>query len=107
MLGRSRELLTSSLIGKRMLQSITKAPHIYLDLEIDMTEAESCRQSIGRSLQAQGEPALSLTALIVRATAAAIVLHPFVNAVRSAQEVVFLPISEPFRTVTQITENLL
>ena len=69
------------LIGKRMLQSITSAPHIYLDLEIDMTEAERCRQSIGRSMQAQGEPALSLTALIVRATAAAIVLYPIVNAV--------------------------
>jgi pyruvate/2-oxoglutarate dehydrogenase complex dihydrolipoamide acyltransferase (E2) component len=69
------------LIGKRMLQSITTAPHIYLDLEIDMTEAERCRQSIGRSMEAQGEPALSLTALIVRATTAAIVLHPMVNAV--------------------------
>lgn len=69
------------IIGKRMLQSITSAPHIYLDLEIDMTEAERCRQSIGRSLQSQGEQAPSLTALIVRATAAAIVLHPNVNAV--------------------------
>ena len=69
------------LIGKRMVQSITTAPHIYLDLEIDMTEAERCRQSIGRSMEAQGEPALSLTALIVRATAAAIVLHPNVHSV--------------------------
>ena len=69
------------LIGKRMLQSITTAPHIYLDLEIDMTEAERCHQSIGRSMEAQGEPALSLTALIVRATAAAIVIHPNINSV--------------------------
>ena len=69
------------LIAKRMHQSISTAPHIYLDLEIDMTEAERCRQSIGHSLQAQGEPAPSLTALIVRAAAAAIVLHPDVNAV--------------------------
>ncbi|HXX79436.1 MAG TPA: dihydrolipoamide acetyltransferase family protein, partial [Ktedonobacteraceae bacterium] len=72
---------TRRLIGKRMLESVTTAPHIYLDLEIDMTEAERCRQSIGRSMEAQGEPALSLTALIVRATAAAIVLHPMVNAI--------------------------
>jgi pyruvate dehydrogenase E2 component (dihydrolipoamide acetyltransferase) len=69
------------LIGKRILQSITSAPHIYLDVEIDMTEAERWRKSIGRSMQAQGEPAPSLTALIVRATAAAIVLNPTVNAV--------------------------
>jgi pyruvate dehydrogenase E2 component (dihydrolipoamide acetyltransferase) len=69
------------LIGQRMLQSITSAPHIYLDLEIDMTEAERCRQSVGRSMQTQGEPVPSLTALIVRATAAALVLFPNVNAV--------------------------
>ena len=69
------------IIGKRMLQSITTAPHIYLDLEIDMTEAERCRQSIGRSLQGQGEPAPSLTALIARAAATAIALNPSVNAV--------------------------
>ncbi|GAC1393901.1 MAG: pyruvate dehydrogenase complex dihydrolipoamide acetyltransferase [Ktedonobacteraceae bacterium] len=69
------------IIGKRMQQSITSAPHIYLDLEIDMTEAERCRQSIRRNLQVQGEQAPSLTALIVRATASALVLHPNVNAV--------------------------
>lgn len=69
------------LIGQRMLQSITSTPHIYLDLEIDMTEAERCRQSIGRSMQSKGEAAPSLTALIVRATAAALVLNPIVNAV--------------------------
>lgn len=72
------------IIGKRMQQSITTAPHIYLDLEINMTEAEQCRQSIGRSLQKQGEPAPSLTALIVRAVAAAIMLHPNVNVVFEA-----------------------
>jgi pyruvate/2-oxoglutarate dehydrogenase complex dihydrolipoamide acyltransferase (E2) component len=69
------------LIGKRMQQSISVAPHIYLDLEIDMTEAERCRQSIGHNLQDRGEPAPSMTALIVRAVAAAILLHPDVNAV--------------------------
>lgn len=69
------------LIGKRMQQSISTAPHIYLDLEIDMTEAERCRQSIGRNLQDRGESAPSMTALIVRAVAAAILLHPDVNAV--------------------------
>lgn len=69
------------LIGQRMLQSISSTPHIYLDLEIDMTEAERCRQNIGRSMQTKGEKAPSLTALIVRATAAALVLNPIVNAV--------------------------
>ncbi len=67
------------LIGQRMLQSITTAPHIYLDVEIDMTEAERCRQSVGRSLERQGEPAPSITALIIRAAAATLILHPEVN----------------------------
>jgi pyruvate dehydrogenase E2 component (dihydrolipoamide acetyltransferase) len=69
------------LIAKRMQQSINTTPHIYLDLEIDMMEAERCRKSLLRSLQAEEEPAPSLTALIVRAAAAAIVLHPEVNSV--------------------------
>lgn len=68
------------LIGQRMQQSVAAAPHIYLDMEIDMTEAERCRQHIGRSLQAQGEPAPSLTAIIIRAAATALVHHPEVNA---------------------------
>jgi pyruvate dehydrogenase E2 component (dihydrolipoamide acetyltransferase) len=72
---------TRQLIGKRMQQSVSVAPHIYLDLEIDMTEAERCRQSIGRNLQDHGESTPSMTALIVRVAAGAILLHPDVNAV--------------------------
>lgn len=64
-----------------MQQSVSVAPHIYLDLEIDMTEAERCRQSIGRNLQDHGESTPSMTALIVRVAAGAILLHPDVNAV--------------------------
>jgi pyruvate dehydrogenase E2 component (dihydrolipoamide acetyltransferase) len=71
---------TRRLIGQRMLQSITSAPHIYLDTEIDMTEAERWRQRVGRSLQEQGEAMPSLTAVLIRAAAAALVLHPEVNA---------------------------
>ncbi len=72
------------LIGQRMQQSITSAPHIYLDTEIDMSEAERCRERIGRALKEQGEPAPSLTAIIIRATAAALMQHPEVNAVLDA-----------------------
>ncbi|WP_376794554.1 dihydrolipoamide acetyltransferase family protein [Thermogemmatispora sp.] len=71
---------TRRLIGQRMLASVTTIPHIYLDLEIDMSEAERCRQSLARSLAAQGEAAPSLTALIIRAVAAALRTHPEVNA---------------------------
>ena len=43
-------------IGQRMVQSITTTPHIYLDTEIDMTEAERCRQRIGHRLRDKGDP---------------------------------------------------
>ncbi len=68
------------LIGQRMLASVTSMPHIYLDLEIDMSEAERCRQLLARSLQQAGETPPSLTALVIRAVAAALRAHPEVNA---------------------------
>lgn len=69
------------LIAQRMSQSSSTIPHIYLDLEVDMTEAERCRLSVGRSLEAHGEPPPSVTALIVRAAAAALLAYPVVNSV--------------------------
>ncbi len=74
------------LIGQRMQQSITTAPHIYLDTEIDMTEAERCRQQVGRALEKTGEPAPSLTAILLRAVATALTLHPDVNATFEVQK---------------------
>ncbi len=74
------------LIGQRMQQSITTAPHIYLDTEIDMTEAERCRQQVGRAMEKTGEPAPSLTAILLRAVAVALTLHPDVNATFEVQK---------------------
>nr|BBH93057.1 acetyltransferase component of pyruvate dehydrogenase complex [Thermogemmatispora argillosa] len=68
------------LIGQRMLTSVTTIPHIYLDLEIDMREAERCRRHLATDLVAQGEEAPSLTAIIIRAVAAALRSCPEVNA---------------------------
>jgi pyruvate dehydrogenase E2 component (dihydrolipoamide acetyltransferase) len=69
-----------TLIAQRMLNSFSSIPHIYLDMEIDMTEAERCRQRVGRDLQARGEKAPSLTAVLLRALAASLLLYPQVNA---------------------------
>ncbi|GAC1364135.1 MAG: dihydrolipoamide acetyltransferase family protein [Ktedonobacteraceae bacterium] len=68
------------LIGQRMLNSFSSIPHIYLDTEVDMGEAERCRQRVGQSLQQRGEKAPSLTAVLLRALAATLLLHPQVNA---------------------------
>jgi pyruvate dehydrogenase E2 component (dihydrolipoyllysine-residue acetyltransferase) len=72
------------LIGQRMRESITTAPHIYLDTEIDMTEAQRWRQRVGRPLRDKGEPIPSLTALLIRAAAAALMAYPEVNATLEA-----------------------
>ncbi len=74
------------LIGQRMVQSITTAPHIYLDTEIDMTEAERCRQRVGKSLKEKGLPAPSVTAILVQAVTKALLLHPEVNATLETSE---------------------
>ncbi|HEY7416211.1 MAG TPA: dihydrolipoamide acetyltransferase family protein, partial [Ktedonobacteraceae bacterium] len=68
------------LIGQRMLASISTAPHIYLDTEIDMIEIERARQRMGNHFNEQGEPVPSVTAFLIRATATALLRHPEVNA---------------------------
>lgn len=69
------------IIAQRMVQSITTTPHIYLDTEFDMTEAEHYRQRVGRSLRDKGEAVPSLTVLLIKAAAAALLASPEVNAV--------------------------
>lgn len=68
------------LIGQRMIASITTAPHIYLDTEIDMLEIERARQRMDHHVQKQGEPVPSVTAFLIRAIAATLLRHPEVNA---------------------------
>jgi len=68
------------LIGQRMIASITTAPHIYLDTEIDMIEIERARQRIGHNFKEQGEPVPSVTAFLIKAAATALLRHPEVNA---------------------------
>lgn len=77
---------TRRLIGQRMVQSVTTAPHIYLDIEVDMAEAERCRQRIGRNLRDKGISPPSITALLILAVAKALLLHPDVNATLESGE---------------------
>jgi pyruvate dehydrogenase E2 component (dihydrolipoamide acetyltransferase) len=59
-------------IGRQMSSSKQTIPHFYVAIEIDMTEAESWRKSIGKELSA--------TDLIVKAAAMALMEHPRLNA---------------------------
>lgn len=65
-------------IARRMSQSKREAPHYYLLVDIDMTEAMSLRTRVNETL---GEDArVSINDLIVRAAALALQRHPQFNA---------------------------
>lgn len=63
-------------IAKRMAESKTTAPHFYATIEIDMDPAITFRDQIISVTELK----LSFTDIIIRATAAALMKHPQVNA---------------------------
>jgi pyruvate dehydrogenase E2 component (dihydrolipoamide acetyltransferase) len=63
-------------IGERMASSFATAPHIYLDLEVDMSEAERLRARRSE----RGGPAIAPTALLVKVAGVCLARYPQVNA---------------------------
>jgi pyruvate dehydrogenase E2 component (dihydrolipoyllysine-residue acetyltransferase) len=64
-------------IARRMAQSKREAPHYYLTMEIDMTEAERLRRQLNET--AEGEVHISVNDVIVKAVAKALRRHPIFN----------------------------
>ncbi len=64
-------------IARRMTQSKREAPHYYLTVDIDMTEAERLRRQIRETYGDQLR--VSVNDLIVKATALALERHPMFN----------------------------
>jgi pyruvate dehydrogenase E2 component (dihydrolipoyllysine-residue acetyltransferase) len=64
-------------IAKRMTEAKRDIPHFYVGAEIDMSEAMHLRASIKRR---EAMPGLTVTHLLLRALAIALVRHPRVNA---------------------------
>jgi pyruvate dehydrogenase E2 component (dihydrolipoamide acetyltransferase) len=65
-------------IARRMVQSKTQAPHYYLEIEVDMTDALAMRQQVNAVLGEAGRA--SVNDVIVLATAKALARHPRFNA---------------------------
>jgi pyruvate dehydrogenase E2 component (dihydrolipoamide acetyltransferase) len=63
-------------IARRMSEAKRDIPHFYVTAEVDMTEAMHLRESIKRR---EAMPGLTVTHLLVRALAVALVRHPNVN----------------------------
>lgn len=67
-------------IAERMQQSFQEAPHIALTVDVDMTEAEKARKRFNLQAEKLGHPRISVTALLIKVAAWALVRNPFINA---------------------------
>jgi pyruvate dehydrogenase E2 component (dihydrolipoamide acetyltransferase) len=67
-------------IAERMTYSAQAAPHITLTVEADMTGAQALRAELNARAAEQGQPRLSITAILVKACAWALIRHRWVNA---------------------------
>jgi pyruvate dehydrogenase E2 component (dihydrolipoamide acetyltransferase) len=66
-------------IAGKMLESKTHAPHFYVSMDIDMTEAAKMRKKLIPTLQAETGVRLSFTHLLVKAAAMALEEYPQLN----------------------------
>jgi len=67
-------------IAERMTASYQAAPHIYLTVEGDMTEAENSRKRLNALADKQARPKISVTAYLVKMVAWVLKRHPYLNA---------------------------
>jgi len=66
-------------IARRLSQSKREAPHYYLQMEIDMSEAVKLRQNLLEEIEKTSQVRLSYTDLIIKATALALKEFPLMN----------------------------
>jgi pyruvate dehydrogenase E2 component (dihydrolipoamide acetyltransferase) len=66
-------------IGTRLQQSYQQAPHVTFDIDVDVSAAEALRSKVNAQLR-EGQVRVSLTAIIAKACAWALLRHPLMNA---------------------------
>ena len=67
-------------IAQRMQQSFQESPHIALTVEVDMTEAENARKQFNTHAEKLKQPRITVTALMIKVVAWALVRNPYINA---------------------------
>jgi pyruvate dehydrogenase E2 component (dihydrolipoamide acetyltransferase) len=67
-------------IARRLAESKFTAPHFYLTADIDMARATAFREQLNQVGEAQQRARVSFNDLVTKACAAALRLHPWVNA---------------------------
>lgn len=76
-------------IATRMQKSSQEAPHITFEADVDATNAEALRVRANELLE-QGQPRISLTAIIVKACAWALKRNPFINSRLDGSQILLL-----------------
>jgi pyruvate dehydrogenase E2 component (dihydrolipoamide acetyltransferase) len=76
------------IIAERMAYSAATAPHITLSLHVDMSEATRLRTRLLEKIEQSTGQRLSFTAILVRAVAATLPHHPFLNASLNGEEII-------------------
>jgi len=77
-------------IAQRMQQSYQQAPHVSFTLDVDMTKAIAFREYANQRIP-EGQPRISMTALIIKAVAWALRQHPMVNSYLIRDEILVMP----------------
>ena len=77
-------------IAERMQASWQTIPHITFSLDIDMSRTIAMRQSINARYSTE-KPAISITAVLIKACAATLRQHPLVNSYFREDEILILP----------------
>ena len=68
-----------AIIASRLAYSAQTSPHIYLGINVDMTEVVRWRQMVGPKIEQQTQTRLSFTAIIAYVVARLLPNHPFLN----------------------------
>ncbi len=67
-------------IAKRMQQSFQESPHIALTVDVDVTELENTKKHFNIQAEKLVQPRITITALIIKIVAWALVRNPYINA---------------------------
>ena len=76
------------IIAERMAYSAFTAPHITLSLSVDMSEATRLRSRLLASMEERTGFRLSYTAILIRAVAATLPRHPYLNASLDGDQII-------------------
>jgi pyruvate dehydrogenase E2 component (dihydrolipoamide acetyltransferase) len=77
-------------IANRMMASYQAVPHIAFTVRVDMGNVEEARERFELHAQAEGFPHLSITSIIVKATAMALERQPLINSTLKDEKIYVL-----------------